>query len=80
MLFDVDDAAVFERHARGETGFAQRQRDIVPCAKMFFDQRRQLEVGKDIAAVNNERLRREKAFDILDPAAGPEQVRLVNES
>ena len=40
-----------KRHVRAVLRFAQSQRDVVSRAEMFLDQRRQIEVRQDIAAV-----------------------------
>ena len=44
---------------------------------MLFDQRLQREVRQEVATVNNERLRPQQSFHILNAATGPEQGRLV---
>ena len=46
---------------------------------MLVDQRLEIDVRQDIAAVGEERLAAELTFRVLDTAASFEQVRLVNE-
>src|SRR5260370_34557759 len=45
----------------------------------IVDQRLEIDVGQNIAAVNDEWFFPKNAFDIFDPAARFEQVRFVNE-
>src|SRR5207302_8566018 len=80
FVFNVHDASVFEGHLRSESGFSQRQGDIVSLAKMFVDQRLQGEIRQKVAAVDDEWLRSQETFHILDAAAGSEQDRLVLKS
>ena len=70
---------IAESHVCSQTGFAQRKRNVIPAMKMFVDQRLQVDVRQDVAAVGNERLAVKTAFYILDSAAGFEQLRLVNQ-
>src|SRR5213596_2001286 len=46
---------------------------------MFGNQRFERDVGQNIAAINDEWFFPKNAFDIFDPAAGFEQVRLIDE-
>src|SRR6266581_8512539 len=50
-IVNVDHAAVFESDPRSETRFPQRQSDVVAGAKMLLEQRTQIDVGKNVAAV-----------------------------
>jgi membrane protein YdbS with pleckstrin-like domain len=75
----VHDAAALERHVRAVFRFAQREGDIISSAEMFGEQRFQRDVGQEIAAVRNEMLGTQQRFDVLDPAACPEDFRLVNQ-
>ena len=79
FVFNVHNPPVVKSHTRSEPGFTQRQRDIVSLAKMLFDQRLQSEVRQEVATVNDEWLRAQQSFYILDAAAGSEQVRLMNQ-
>src|SRR6266446_8911802 len=76
-IVDVDYAAVFESDPRSETRFTQRQSDVVAGAEMLLEQRMQVDVGKNVAAVNHERLRAERRFGVFDPTAGFEEDRFI---
>src|SRR6266487_1043834 len=40
----IDDAVIAKSHISGQTGFAQRERNVVPPPKMFLDQGWQIHV------------------------------------
>jgi hypothetical protein len=75
----VHNAVIAQSHGRGQTGFAQRERDVIPATKMFVDQRSQIDVRQDVPAIRDEWLAAEITFYILDAAAGFEQIRLMNQ-
>src|SRR5262249_39210994 len=75
---DVENAPIAKSDLGSEPGRAQGQSNVVPRAKVFLDQRRERQVGKDVAAVNQEALLGQQRFRILDPATGIQQNRLVN--
>jgi hypothetical protein len=75
----VHNAVIAESHGRSQTGFAQGKRDVIPTTKMFVDQRSQIDVCQDVAAVGDERLAAEITFYILNTAAGFKQIRLMNQ-
>src|SRR5215468_5117235 len=58
----------------------QSERHVVAATEMFVNQRLQLDVGQDIAAICQKRFAAEMAFRVLDAAARFEEVRFVNES
>ena len=77
---DVNHATVgAQSQARGQPCVAKREGHIVSPAKMLFDQTLQVEVGKDVAAVNDERLFSNPWLGILHAAAGFQEIRLVNQ-
>ena len=75
---DVHHAVPFDGHVLPEMSLAQGQRDIVTGAVVLVDQRLQIDVGQNVAAVGNKQLFREKALDVFDPATRSENFRLVN--
>jgi hypothetical protein len=56
----------------------QRERHVVSAPKVFVDQRLEFDVGQNIAAVGQEWFVTKMTFGVFDPAAGFEQIRLVN--
>ncbi len=68
-----------QRQTRCKSCLAKRQGHIVLLAKMFCDQSFQFDVGKDVAAINDEGLIAEPGLGILDPATGFQEIRLMNE-
>lgn len=78
-ICDVDDAAALDRDITAVFGLAQGKRHVIAGAEMFFEQRRQLDVREQIAAVRNEMLLAQQRFGILYPAAGPKNFRLVDQ-
>jgi hypothetical protein len=77
---DVYDTLVAQSHSRSQTGVTQSKRHVVATTEMFINQRLELEVGQDIAAIRQKRFGAEMTFRVLDTAARFEEVRFVNES
>src|SRR6267143_3815223 len=71
-IYNVHDTVAFERHIRAELCLAQRERDVVSGAEMLGDERLNVDVRQQIAAVRNERFRAQQSLDIFDPAARSE--------
>jgi hypothetical protein len=77
---DVHDTLVAQSHSRSQTGVTQSERHVVATTEMFVNQRLELDVGQDIAAIRQKRFGAEMAFRVLDAAARFEEIRFVNES
>jgi len=78
-ICDVNDAAALDRDVATVLGFAHGKRHVISRAEMFVEQRRQLDVREQIAAVRNEMLRAQQRFGILYPATRPQDFRLVDQ-
>ncbi len=78
-ICDVHNAVALERHITAVLRFAQGERYVVSRAEMFLDQRRQLDVRQQIAAIRNKMLEVQQRLGVLDPATSPQDFRLVNQ-
>src|SRR5205823_11409550 len=76
---DVHDTVIAQSHSCSQTGVTQSERHVVSATEMFVDQRLEIDVGQNIAAVGQKRFAAEMTFRVLDAPACFEQVRLVNE-
>src|SRR5439155_5780325 len=76
---DVHDTLIAQSHSCSQTGVTQSERHVVSATEMFVDQRLEIDVGQNIAAVGQKRFAAEMIFRVFDAAARFEQVRLVNE-
>ena len=77
---DVHDTLFAQSHSRSQTGVTQSERHVVATTEMFVNQRLEIDVGQDIAAIGKKRFGAEMAFRVLDAAARFEEVRFVNKS
>ena len=78
-LHHVHDPIALERHVAPVIGLAQRERDVISGAEMFFDQWSEFDIRQQIAAVRDEMLVAQQRLDILDSAASAEDFRLVHQ-
>ncbi len=78
-IFNVDDPAAVERDIFPQAGLPQGKRHVVSGARVLVEQRPELDVRKNIAAVNDERFVAQQRLDILDPTASSQNLRLVSE-
>src|SRR4029077_464603 len=76
---DIEHATVAKSNRSRQTGIAQRQGDIVSAAEMLVDQRLQIGVSEDVAAVSDEGFHPEIGLNVLDAAARLEQNGLVHQ-
>jgi|ERR1700730_9948799 len=58
---------------------AQGQRHLAARLEVKIDESINIDIGENIAAINQERLLPEKTGDVKDSAPGLEQIRLMNE-
>ena len=75
----IDDAVSLQRHVLAVIGLAQDQRHIVSRPGMFVEQRLEIDISQNVAAISNEQLLVEERLDVFDSTAGPENFRLVDE-
>ena len=73
------DAAVLQRHTGGQAGFAQGEGYVVTRAMMPLQQRVQVHVSQNVAAIDEEWLGTEQAFDVLDSPARFEKHGLMHQ-
>ncbi len=76
---EIEDPALAKGDVAGHAGGAKREGDVVAGPKMFLEEGSEREIGQDVAAVDEEILRAEERFGVLDSAASFEQDRLVHE-
>src|SRR6266850_7484432 len=77
-LNDINDAPVLQDHARGQARFSQSQSDIISAPAMLVDQRSQIEISQNVAAIDKEGLLSQKRFGILNTATRLEQIGFMN--
>jgi len=61
---------VTQSYIRSQAGLTQCKSYVVAAAKMFVNQRLQIDISQNVAAVGQKWIRAELAFCILDAAAG----------
>ena len=67
---DVHDPVIAQSDIGSQTGGPQCERYVVAAAEMFVNQRWQIDIGQDVAAVSDEWIATEAAFCILNATAG----------